>query len=71
MSSNIAFVSGRSGAGGRTAIELIRLHEEQIREVARFRPVVRDFRAPRMQLASSLNAVPLRDMRPGGVDLLA
>ena len=70
MATITPLVSGRAG-DPHTAISLIELHSDQIEEVARFRPVVRDFRAPRMQLASGLNAVPLKDMRPGGVDLFA
>lgn len=70
MDTSPPLVSGRTG-GASHAIRLIQLHADQIEEVARFRPVVRDFRAPRMQLASSIGAVPLKDMRPGGVDLFA
>lgn len=71
MSFSLPLVSGHTGYAGQTALDLIARHQQQVEDVARFRPTVRDFRAPRMELSSSLDAVPLKDMRPGGVDYLA
>jgi hypothetical protein len=72
MSFNLPLISGHTGFGGAIALDLIARHDDQVQEVARFRPVVRHYRAPGMQQAAGASAaVPLKDMRPGGVDLLA
>ena len=55
-------VGGRSG-GALAAVQLITATQQQVGDVASFRAAVRDFSAPRMQLASSLPAAPLKDMR--------
>ena len=55
-------LGGRSG-GALAAVQLIAATQQQVEDVASFRPTVRDFSAPRMQLASSLPAAPLKDMR--------
>ena len=51
-------VSGRSGNTG-TALDLIERSRQQIEEVARFRTEVRDYRAPRMEIASTIEALTL------------
>ena len=53
-------VSGR-GAFGATALQLLEATERQIREVAAFRTQVRDYSAPRMELASSISAPTLAE----------
>ena len=54
---------GHTGYGS-TSLDLMERTTELIQEVVQFRPDVRDFSAPSMSLASSLNAVPLADLRP-------
>ncbi len=49
---------------GSTSLDLMERTAELIEEVVQFRPEIRDYSAPRMSLASSLNAVPLADLRP-------
>ena len=55
--------SGHTGYGS-TSLDLLDRTTALIEEVVAFRPEVRDFSAPQMSLASSLNAVPLADLRP-------
>lgn len=55
---NLPIVSGRSGNTG-TALDLIERSRQQIEEVARFRTEVRDYRAPRMEIASTIEALTL------------
>ncbi len=43
-------------------LQLLQLTQNQVEAVASFRTQVRDFSAPRMELASSLPAVPLAEM---------
>jgi hypothetical protein len=47
-----------------TGLDLLQRTTTLIEEVVEFRPDIRDFGAPSMSLASSLNAVPLADLRP-------
>ncbi|MDA0710661.1 MAG: hypothetical protein O3B73_10685 [bacterium] len=61
MNSVPASVGGHS-AYGSAGLQLIASSKTQIEEVAQFRARARDFSAPRMQLASSLPAAPLKDM---------
>ena len=61
MSSAPASVGGHTGFGS-TGLQLIKASKTQVEEVAQFQTQPRDFRAPRMQLASSLPAAPLKDM---------
>ena len=56
-------VGGHNGFGS-TLLQLMAATQSQVEEVAAFRSTPRDFSAPRMELASSLPAVPLADMQP-------
>ncbi|MDP6779118.1 MAG: hypothetical protein QGI83_20350 [Candidatus Latescibacteria bacterium] len=51
--SDVPFIGGQTGFGG-TALQLINLTERQVNEVANFRTRVRNYSAPRMELASSI-----------------
>ena len=59
---NIAFAGGHGGFGP-SALELIARTQAQIEEVAQFTSQPRDYRAPRMNLSSSLPAAPLAEMQ--------
>ena len=57
-----AFTSGHGGFGS-SALDLIARTKAQIEEVAQFNSEPRDYRIPRMNLASSLPAGPLSEMQ--------
>lgn len=56
----VAFAGGHGGFGS-TALDLIARTKNQIEEVAQFVSEPRNYRAPRMSLASSLPAEPLAE----------
>ncbi|MFT5369890.1 MAG: hypothetical protein ACI8V2_004869 [Candidatus Latescibacterota bacterium] len=58
---NPANVGGHAGFSS-AGLQLLAASKAQIEQVAQFQAQSRDFRAPRMQLASSLPAAPLKDM---------
>lgn len=53
---------GGHGGFSSAGLQLIASSKAQIEEVAQFQAQARDFSAPRMQLASSLPAAPLKDL---------
>lgn len=53
---------GGHGGFSSAGLQLIASSKAQVEEVAQFRAQPRDFSAPRMTLASSLPAAPLKDM---------
>lgn len=53
---------GGHGSFGAAGLQLLAASKAQIEEVAQFQAQPRDFRAPRMEQASSLPAAPLKDM---------
>ena len=59
--SSPASVGGHGGFSA-AGLQLIASSKAQIEEVAQFQAQARDFRAPRMELSSSLPAAPLKDM---------
>lgn len=59
--SSPASVGGHTGFSS-AGLQLIASSKAQIEEVAQFQAQARDFSAPRMQLASSLPAAPLKEM---------
>ena len=62
--------SGHTGFGS-TSLALIALTQDLIEEVVAFRPTIRDFAAPRMELASPTPNVPLADWPPQEIDVTA
>ena len=61
---NINPLYGGHTGYGMTSLSLLERTTDLIEEVVNFRTEVRDYSAPRMELASSLPAVPLADIRP-------
>ena len=62
MSAAPALAGGHT-ASGSTALQLFAATKNQVEQVARFNSRPRDFSAPAMQLASSLPAAPLAEMK--------
>ena len=63
MSGSPPIYGGHTGYG-MTSLSLLERTTQLIEEVVNFQTQVRDYSAPPMSLASSLNAVPLAEMRP-------
>ena len=55
---NLPIVSGRGGNSA-TSLDLIERTRQQVEEVSQFRTEVRDYRAPRMQSSSTIEALTL------------
>lgn len=63
MSGSPPIYGGHNGYGV-TSLNLLERTTQLIEEVVTFQTEVRDYSAPRMTQASSLNAVPLSELRP-------
>ncbi|MDA0746525.1 MAG: hypothetical protein O2954_08390 [bacterium] len=71
MNNYAPMVSGHTGFGP-TTLQMLADAKEQVEEVASFQTQVRDYRAPRMEQASSIEALTLmenaRKLRSQGFD---